>query len=141
MLAEPRLALEGDAGARAAVAAVKRVAYLDHDDAVGTLGHRRAGHDARCLPGADHDAGDVVARGDVVDDVAARRARRRAAPARSAARTAKPSIAELSNGATSMSLRASSASTRPSESSSGTRSAGKPRDAREDELAGLFDAL
>ena len=42
-------------------------------------------------------------------------------------RTAKPSMAELSQGGTSSSLVTSSASTRPSESSSGTSSAARGR--------------
>ena len=44
------------------------------------------------------------------------------APTRSSLRTAKPSIAELSNGGTAASLRSSRDSTRPSASSSGTDS-------------------
>ena len=42
---------------------------LDHHDAVGAIGHRGAGHDARRLTGTDDDAGDVIARADVSDHV------------------------------------------------------------------------
>ena len=69
VLAETRLELEGDPRPGAAVAAVERVRALNHDDAVGTLGHRGACHDASGLTGCHDDAGDVVARADVGDDV------------------------------------------------------------------------
>jgi hypothetical protein len=69
-------------------------------------GHRRTGHDARRLPRADLEIR-VIAGSDVRDDVERGRRVSAMTPARSAARTAYPSIAELSNGATSMSETAS----------------------------------
>jgi hypothetical protein len=61
-------------GGRAAGASVEfeLLGDLDHDDRIGALGHRRAGHDARRLAGP-HCDGRVDARRDVLDHAEDRR--------------------------------------------------------------------